>query len=163
MSSHVEAAQREGGLRISDAAQRVGVSARTLRYYEELGLLTPSGYTAGGERRYRDADLLVLERIIELKDVLGMNLEEIKTFLASEVRLDELRSAYRTQRQGRTKAARDRQRAILQEALELRQALITQLNTKLARMDAFREDLATKAERVRQLLQELDHSDSAGG
>ncbi len=42
----------DAGIRISDAATRVGVSARTLRYYEELGLLTPSLYTAGGERRY---------------------------------------------------------------------------------------------------------------
>ena len=40
----------ETGIRISDAATRAGVSARTLRYYEELGLLTPSLYTAGGER-----------------------------------------------------------------------------------------------------------------
>ena len=37
----------EPGIRISDAATRVGVSARTLRYYEELGLLTPSLYTQG--------------------------------------------------------------------------------------------------------------------
>jgi len=37
----------DAGIRISDAATRVGVSARTLRYYEELGLLTPSLYTAG--------------------------------------------------------------------------------------------------------------------
>ena len=36
------------GLRISDAAARAGVSARTLRYYDELGLLSPSQYTAGG-------------------------------------------------------------------------------------------------------------------
>ena len=45
------------GIRISDAATRVGVSARTLRYYEELGLLTPSLYTSGGERRYTPEDL----------------------------------------------------------------------------------------------------------
>ena len=37
----------DAGIRISDAATRVGVSARTLRYYEELGLLTPSLYTPG--------------------------------------------------------------------------------------------------------------------
>ena len=52
----------EAGIRISDAATRVGVSARTLRYYEELGLLTPSLYTAGGERRYTTDDLVHLER-----------------------------------------------------------------------------------------------------
>ena len=58
----------DAGIRISDAATRVGVSARTLRYYEELGLLIPSLYTAGGERRYTTEDLAHLERILELRD-----------------------------------------------------------------------------------------------
>ena len=53
-SEPVAADDSEPGLRISDAASRVGVSARTLRYYDELGLLCPSQYTAGGERRYRE-------------------------------------------------------------------------------------------------------------
>lgn len=149
-------AEREVGLRISDAASRVGVSPRTLRYYEELGILTPSGYTAGGERRYQEADLAVLERIIELKDIVGMNLEEIKVFLRSEARLEELRAAYRARKDVPTKTARAQQREILQEILDLREALLEQLNTKLARLDAFRAELAAKAERVRQLLVELD-------
>ena len=85
----------EAGIRISDAATRVGVSARTLRYYEELGLLSPSLYTAGGERRYTLDDLAHLERILELREVLGMNLDEIREFLALETRLDELKATYR--------------------------------------------------------------------
>src|ERR1700722_16408658 len=70
----------DSGLRISEAAARVGVSPRTLRYYDELGLLSPSLYTAGGERRYRDTDLVQMQRILELREALGMNLEEIKDF-----------------------------------------------------------------------------------
>ena len=85
----------EAGIRISDAATRAGVSARTLRYYEELGLLTPSLYTAGGERRYTLDDLDHLQRILELREVLGMNLDEIREFLTLETRLDELRASYR--------------------------------------------------------------------
>ena len=90
----------EPGIRISDAATRAGVSARTLRYYEELGLLTPSLYTAGGERRYTPDDLAHLQRILELREVLGMNLDEIKEFLALETRLDELRATYRATKGG---------------------------------------------------------------
>ncbi len=85
----------EGGIRISDAASTAGVSARTLRYYEELGLLSPSLYTSGGERRYTEEDLIQLNRILELREVLGMNLDEIKEFLSFETRLDELRTTYR--------------------------------------------------------------------
>jgi DNA-binding transcriptional MerR regulator len=146
----------EAGIRISDAATRVGVSARTLRYYEELGLLTPSLYTPGGERRYTLEDLEHLERILELREVLGMNLDEIRGFLALETRLDELRVAYRATRGATSKKARAAQKSTLQEALELNESLAKQLADKLARMDAFRAKLAGDAQRCRELLAELD-------
>jgi len=145
----------EVGLRIGDAAARAGVSARTLRYYDELGILSPSEYTAGGERRYRERDLLQLQRILELREALGMNLEEIKEFLESEQRLDEVRAAYRANRDVNTKAARRRQKALLEEALQLNESLKEQLDAKLARMDAFRATLAQNADRCRQLLTDL--------
>jgi DNA-binding transcriptional MerR regulator len=142
-------------LRISGAAARAGVSARTLRYYDELGLLSPSDYTAGGERRYRESDLVQLRRILELREALGMNLEEIKEFLDSEQRLDEVRAAYRAKREVNTKAARLQQRELLEEALRLNESLKEQLDAKLTRMDGFRATLAQNAERCRQLLAEL--------
>jgi DNA-binding transcriptional MerR regulator len=146
----------EVGIRISDAATRAGVSARTLRYYEELGLLAPSLYTPGGERRYTPDDLTQLDRILELREVLGMNLDEIKEFLTFETRLDELRASYRA-RKGQTSArARSAQKATLREALELNESLAQQLNAKLARMDAFRAKLSGDAKRCRQLLDELE-------
>jgi MerR family transcriptional regulator, repressor of the yfmOP operon len=143
------------GLRISDAASRAGVSPRTLRYYDELGILSPSQYTAGGERRYRDADLVQLQRILELREALGMNLEEIKEFLESEQRLDEVRTAYRANRDVNTEGARRQQRELLEEALRLNESLKEQLDAKLTRMDSFRATLAQNAERCRQLLADL--------
>lgn len=150
-----EAGADEPGLRISDAAARAGVSARTLRYYEELGLLQPSGYTAGGERRYRQADLAPLDRILELREVLGMNLEEIREFLDSEKRLDQVREAYRAKKAGRSAAARSQQKALLEEALSLNESLAAQVGTKIARMDEFRAKLTASAQRCRELLGEL--------
>lgn len=155
MTPNVTRSDTETGLRISDAAARAGLSPRTLRYYEELGLLTPSGYTTGGERRYREADLSRVARIIELRDVLGMNLEEIKVFLEKETRLDEVREAYRENKQVRTKAARAQQRRLLEEALDLNEGLAAHLAKKMAQMDAFREKLASSAQRCRELLAEL--------
>jgi len=143
-------------LRIGDAAARAGVSTRTLRYYEELGLLIPSDYTTGGERRYREPDLAQLERILELREVLGMNLEEIKGFLDSERRLDEVRAAYRAEQHVATRSARRQRKALLVEALALNEALADQLNAKLARMDAFRSTLVANAQRCRDLLAEID-------
>ncbi len=143
-------------LRIGDAAARAGVSTRTLRYYEELGLLVPSDYTAGGERRYRETDLEQLERILELRAVLGMNLEEIKGFLESERRLDEVRTAYRAEQHVATRSARRQRQVLLEEALALNEALADQLNAKLSRMDAFRTTLVANAQRCRDLLAETD-------
>ena len=146
----------EAGIRISDAATRAGVSARTLRYYEELGLLAPSLYTAGGERRYTEEDIEHLRRILELREVLGMNLDDIKEFLAFETRLDELRASYRATKGVATKKARAEQKATLEEALALNETLAQQLSAKLARMDAFRAKLVHDAQRCRELLAELD-------
>ena len=151
---HVEGA--EGGIRISDAATRVGVSARTLRYYEELGLLTPSLYTPGGERRYTPDDLAHLQRILELREVLGMNLDEIREFLALETRLDELRASYRATKNATCKKAQAEQKATLQEALVLNESLAEQISAKLARMDGFRAKLRSDAQRCRELLGELE-------
>jgi MerR family transcriptional regulator, repressor of the yfmOP operon len=143
------------GIRISDAATRVGVSARTLRYYEELGLLTPSLYTPGGERRYTADDLVHLQRILELREVLGMNLDEIREFLTLETRLEELRASYRATRAATSKKARLEQKATLEEALVLNESLAEQIGAKLVRMDEFRAKLSRDAQRCRELLDEL--------
>jgi MerR family transcriptional regulator, repressor of the yfmOP operon len=146
----------ETGIRISDAATRAGVSARTLRYYEELGLLTPSLYTPGGERRYTPDDVAHLERILELREVLGMNLDEIKEFLSLETRLDQLRATYRATKGGTSQKARAEQKATLQEAAVLNESLAEQIRSKLARMDTFASKLSSDAQRCRKLLAELD-------
>jgi MerR family transcriptional regulator, repressor of the yfmOP operon len=148
-------APSETGIRISDAAASVGVSPRTLRYYEELGLLTPSLYTPGGERRYTEEDLAHLHRILELREVLGMNLEEIREFLSFESRLNELRASYAANKGKTTKQAIQRQRAVLEEALVLNESLAEQLNAKLARMDDFRAKLSGDAQKCRDLLADL--------
>jgi DNA-binding transcriptional MerR regulator len=151
-------AETESGIRISGAAATAGVSARTLRYYEELGLLTPSLYTSGGERRYTQSDLAQLARILELREVLGMNLDEIKEFLSFESRLDVLRTSYHAKKDATTPQAQAEQAATVQEALELIESLAEQLNAKLARMDLFRSKLTADAQRCRDLLSELDHA-----
>ncbi len=145
----------DAGLRIGDVAARAGVSTRTLRYYEELGLLEPSGRTAGGERRYRADDIVRLERIIECKDLLGMNLEEIRLLLSSRARLDELRVAYRANADSPANEAKERRRAILEEALALQTSLVERMDAKLARLAAFRAEAHADAEHYAALLRQL--------
>jgi DNA-binding transcriptional MerR regulator len=61
-------------------ARRAAVSARTLRYYDRVGLLCPSQVTEGGYRLYTDTDFVRLQQILALK-FLGFSLEEIKLCL----------------------------------------------------------------------------------
>lgn len=65
-----------GRYRIGEIAKLSGLSLRTIRYYEEEGLIKASR-TDGGQRWYRDEDLVYLRRIIELKG-LGFSLSEIR-------------------------------------------------------------------------------------
>ncbi len=143
------------GLRIGDVAARAGVSTRTLRYYEEVGLLAPAGRTVGGERRYEPRDVQLLERILELKELVGMNLEEIRSFVSSEVRLDELRAAYRARKGDDSGAARSHRREILKEALDLQGSLASRLDVKLERLSELRAMITASVERCRELLAEL--------
>jgi DNA-binding transcriptional MerR regulator len=148
----------EPRLRISDAAARLGLSPRTLRYYEELGLVTPSGYTKGGARRYGSDDLGRVERICQLKGVLGLNLDDIKGVIETEARLDELRQAYWANKAQPSVRVRNQQRAIVEEALELNEALARQLDEKMSHIDTFRAKLSGDAKRCREVLAELDPS-----
>jgi MerR family transcriptional regulator, repressor of the yfmOP operon len=130
-----------GPLRIGEAAARAGVSVRTLRYYEELGLLTPSAHSPGGARRYAEEDLARLARILELKDLLGFNLDEVRTVLAAEDRLGSLKAAYHAE------GDRAAQRAIVAEALEINARLRSAVQAKLARLATFQAELEAKADR----------------
>jgi MerR family Zn(II)-responsive transcriptional regulator of zntA len=64
-------------MRVGDIAKRAGVSPRTVRYYEELGLLTSSGRSRGGFRLYTQKDLDRLRAIEGLK-LLGVPLASIQ-------------------------------------------------------------------------------------
>lgn len=66
--------------RVSEFAERAGVTVRTLHHYDRLGLLQPSGRTAGGYRLYGDRDFSRLQQIVTLKFI-GLPLRQIKDLL----------------------------------------------------------------------------------
>ena len=75
-------------LQIGAVAERTGLSIRTLRHYDEVGLVTPSARTGGGFRLYTDSDVDRLTTIRRMKP-LGFTLEEMSTLLASLDALDD--------------------------------------------------------------------------
>lgn len=141
---------REGELRIGEAAARVGVSSRTLRYYEELGLLTPSGRTPGGARRYTDDDIARLEHIRELQELMGFNLDEILAVMRIEDQLAKLRAEWQAGRPP------ERRAEMIEEALRHNADLRARVEAKIARLGAFLDSLDEKRERYRRVQREMD-------
>jgi len=68
---------------VGELAKRAGLTVRTLHHYEELGLLRPSGRSDAGYRRYGEADVLRLHRVLALRDA-GLSLKEIAPLLDGE-------------------------------------------------------------------------------
>lgn len=136
-------------LRIGEVALRAGVSTRTLRYYEELGLLAPSGRSPGGARRYSEVDAARLLRIRELQELMGFNLDEIRTILGAEDRLQELRTEYRS-----GDIPPRRREEIVREAIEINARLRKRVKQKLARTERFLDELEDKAHRYQKVLRE---------
>ncbi len=135
--------------RIGEIAEELGVSTRTLRYYEELGLVRPSAYSKGGSRRYVEADRDRIVRIRELQAVMGFNLQDIREILHADDRLAELRSEYA--RGVNPKRHRD----IVIEAARLNAHTQEQVLAKLAVLEAYLMELRQKADRYREKAAEL--------
>lgn len=72
----------QGFMTVGEAAKKMGVTVRTLQYYDKEGLLSPSAESEGGRRLYSDKDLVLLHQIVSLKS-LGFSLEDIKGRLIS--------------------------------------------------------------------------------
>lgn len=138
--------------RIGEVAKLTGVTTRTLRYWDELGLLTPSGHGRGGERLYAPADVARVERIRKLQELLGFSLAEVRTVLGTgdvDV-LDRVRSELRS---GDLPPAR--RRALLDEGIAANDQLLARLDETLARLQAFRDERAGAALRLRAARDEL--------
>lgn len=69
--------------KVGDLAKQTGLTVRTLRFYDQIGLFSPSGKTESGHRLYDESDLSRLQQIISLKE-LGLSLEEVKSVLNDE-------------------------------------------------------------------------------
>ena len=79
-----------------ELAQACGVTVRTVQYYDEKSLLSPSAHTEGGRRLYSEADAARLRRILLLKS-LGLRLADIRSILASDVSTTVLRDILEAQ------------------------------------------------------------------
>jgi DNA-binding transcriptional MerR regulator len=140
----------ESSLRIGQIAERLGLSPRTLRYYEEVDLLTPSSYSAGGTRRYDEAQVQRVLRIRELQAVMGFNLDEIREILHADDRLADLRAEYT---EGGVSV--ERRQEILREASRINSRMQEQVLAKIGILQVFQHELEEKAAQYDEVAVEL--------
>lgn len=139
-------------LRIGEAAKLAGTTPRTIRYYEEIGLLRPEeGREPGTHRTYAEADVERLTELLRLKDLLGLSLDGLKELIEAE----DTRAALRREwHQGVEDPVRQRQ--ILEDLLTFstRQLeLVRRRRDEIAELEA---ELVARRRRARELLRELE-------
>jgi DNA-binding transcriptional MerR regulator len=136
--------------RIGEVAEQVGVTTRTIRYYEELGLLGgASSRTKGAHRVYDEGDVARLRELIRLRDLLGLTLDELVVLAEAE----EARAALREQWHGNPT---DRERVqIVDQAIELAEQQLALLRTRREKLDEFAAELDEKLRTLRRRRREL--------
>ena len=141
----------ERAVRIEAAAARTGLTKRTIRYWEELGLLPPAARTEAGYRLYSPEDIARLERIRDLKRSVGLALGDIQVLLEAEEARADLRQRYRAS----TELA-ERQRALAESitVVERQLQLITSKREALAQLQVQYEDSLARLRHVQQQLSE---------
>jgi DNA-binding transcriptional MerR regulator len=140
-----------GRLRIGEVAALTGTTARTIRYYEEIGLLPETGERASGAHRlYDESDVERLQEVLRLKELLGVSLDELRELIAAERARAALRSEWHTGTAGSA-----RRREIVEEALghvEHQLELVVHRRAEIAKLE---RELEEKRELLRARLAEL--------
>jgi DNA-binding transcriptional MerR regulator len=134
---------------IEQVATRTGFTKRTLRYYEEVGLLPPTGRTEGNYRRYSEADIERLERIKNLRGLLGFSLNEIRELLEAEDERGQIKVAYQHETEALAKIAQ------LDRADEIIHAQLHIIEQKITSLEQMKASLQTKLEQHTQRRNQL--------
>jgi MerR family transcriptional regulator, copper efflux regulator len=129
-------------MRIGAAAQRAGVTPRTIRYYESLGLMGPDRRASGRFRQFTEDDLERLAKIELLKE-LGLSLEEVGSVI-------DLYFAEPIPIRGKRKT------------LEILRQHLAETDHKLSALTEFRRELIENIQRVEQHLCEMEQQERTG-
>ena len=137
---------------IEQVATRTGLTKRTLRYYEEVGLLSLTGRTEGNYRRYTEEEVQRIEHIKKLRDLLDFPLNDIRAILQADDEREQIREANRQDPDVQRKLER------LERADELLQKQLTIVEQKIHGLTQMHEQLQLRLEShiaVKQSLKDL--------
>jgi DNA-binding transcriptional MerR regulator len=140
----------EAHLQIGEVAERTGVTQRTLRFYEEKGLLRAPSRMDGGFRLYSEDDVRRVEQIRKLQDLLGVTLADIKEMVEAQEILRELRAQYRPE------AAIAEKRRQLEKAIEVSRAQHAIVKQKTQHLEEMKAQLEERLKTFDRWMAELD-------
>jgi MerR family transcriptional regulator, repressor of the yfmOP operon len=139
-------------LRIGDVARLLDTTPRTIRYYEEIGLLAEAPARPSGQHRiYTQVEVERIREVMRLKSLLGVTLDELKTLLTAEEARAEVRAQLR-----RDDVDPERRHELLTEALghiDRQLELVRHRANELAKLE---HELCDTHKRVKRRLRELD-------
>jgi len=139
---------------IGAVAKELGLTTRAIRYYEEIGLLRPAVRVKGSNRYFDESDVQRLQRIKQLREVIGFSLAEIADLLDGEdVRL-QLSERYH----GTTDPAIHRE--VLRDAIALAQHRLELVERRIAQVEAVRQEEQQHLERLQAKLAGLGEAAS---
>ncbi|GGD86569.1 MerR family transcriptional regulator [Paenibacillus nasutitermitis] len=127
---------------IEEVTQRLGVTARTLHYYEEIGLIREVERTAGGHRLYSEQVTKEMEHILRLKNILGCSLQEIRAILDAEEQLTVIRESYHQEDSDSSR------HSLLDQAAILLGRQVSLIEEKVAGMLEMKERFQERLDRV---------------
>jgi len=136
--------------RIQEVAAETGLTARAIRYYEELGLLAPAARSEGAYRLYDAEDLERLRFIRGLRDDAGFSLAEIGQLLEDEQARSRNREAFRATRDTATR------RAIVADAMARVERQVATLRQKVGRLEAMIDEAERRRMHLAGHLGDLD-------
>ncbi len=146
----------EPEFQIGEVAQRTGLTQRTLRFYEERGLVTPADRMEGGFRLYSEADIGRVEMIKQLQGLLGFTLAEIKEMVEAEELRAQIRATFRPDRD-----LPERRERVEQVIVAVRRQLEV-VGPKIEQLVEMRGELSERLDTLEQRLVEIDQA-LAGG
>jgi MerR family transcriptional regulator, repressor of the yfmOP operon len=138
--------------RIGELARRVGATPRTVRYYEEIGLLPGRDRPEGAHRLYDETDEARLRDLLRIRDLLGLSLTELQEWVAAQDARARLRERWNA-----TPAPDDETRAaIIREAIEHIETQLGVVRSRRAALEDLEDELTAKRRHVRDLLTEFE-------
>jgi DNA-binding transcriptional MerR regulator len=138
-------------LRIGEVADLTGTTPRTIRYYEEIGLLPEAEDRVHGKRRlYTEADVERLRELIRLRDLLGLSLDDLKRLVEAETARAGLRERWQ-HTDDPVEQGQILEQSLIHIADQLK--LVRARKTELERLEG---ELTARQRRVRSRLRSLD-------